>query len=485
MNSKLVLFLISLTTLALIFNCKEDPYVTQKDAALKFSVDTVMFDTVFSSVASVTKRFKAFNPYDKTVKISKIFIAKGNQSNYRINVNGQMSRTITDIELAPKDSIFIFVEVTVDPQNSNSPMIVNDSIVFITNGNIQDVNLVSFGQDVNLLNATTLTNDTVWTSNKPFLVYNSVLVDEGVHLTINEGVQLHFHNESSFLVAGTLTAQGTAENPIVFQGDRLEQDYDEIPGQWGDYIELESGGIYLLGAVHFLPGSKDNLMDYTIVKNAKIGVRVDTLASLLLPTLTIKNSIVKNMNVAALYGVGSTIRAENCVFANSGQFVTALSIGGSYEFYHCTFANYWSYSSRQTPALLLNNYYQDVNGVYQVRPLSKAYFGNCIIYGSNETEIALDAFPQGGDFEYQFDNCLMKLADDYEYPDANRFINVTKNQSPEFVDTYDENIFELDTLSPAMNAGSVGIANEVPLDYYGNSRLSDSGPDLGAFERQE
>ena len=48
--------------------------------------------------------------------------------------------------------------------------------------------------------------------------------------------------------------------------------------------------------------------------------------------------------------------------------------------------------------------------------------------------------------------------------------------------------FSLDTLSPAKDKGTPDIINlfpELELDIRGNSRLMDSGPDLGAFERIE
>lgn len=57
-----------------------------------------------------------------------------------------------------------------------------------------------------------------------------------------------------------------------------------------------------------------------------------------------------------------------------------------------------------------------------------------------------------------------------------------------FMDTDHWN-FELDTLSPALNIGSRNIINfsvlNITSDLNGISRVSDTGPDLGAYERVE
>jgi hypothetical protein len=187
-------------------------------------------------------------------------------------------------------------------------------------------------------------------------------------LTIEAGAILHFHKNSRLYVAGTIIANGTYDLPIIFQGDRLEDMYEDIPGQWD--------GIWLMA------GSMDNVFNFSEIKNAIIGIQVDTLANLSKPTLLLSNSKIENMTSAGIYAQGSTIEAFNNLITNCGQFAVALTIGGSYEFYHCTIGNYWGFSTRTTPSLLLNNYYVDVNSNIQVRPISKALFGNCIIYGN-------------------------------------------------------------------------------------------------------
>ncbi|MFO7789128.1 MAG: choice-of-anchor Q domain-containing protein [Bacteroidota bacterium] len=458
--------------------CDMEQLTTDPKDKLDFSRDTVQFDTIFTDIGSTTKFFTVINPHDKAMKLDKISLARGKQSVFRLNIDGYQTTSLSDVEISANDSLFIFVEVTINP--SANDMVEKDSVVFQANSNTQDVKLVAFGQDVHLVNGETINNDTTWTNDKPFLVYNSVLVDNDVTLQIQEGTQLHFHYGSSMLVNGSLKVFGTLDQPVVFQGDRLEDYYDDKPGQWGAWLELDGGGIYLLGGIHFLPGSKYNELNYTEVKNSIIGIRADSVVTPGTPTLTMDNCIVQHMNVAGFYGAGAHIEATNSLFSDCGQYTAALLYGGNYDFRHCTFANYFS-GTRQTSSITMNNYftYEDAGGqnVVDVRPF-EALFGNCILYGNLEEEIEIDGLEEGG-FDYLFDHCLMKTQ---LSTDNNHFNNVITNQKPEFVDKYDAYDFRLKNNSPAIDVGSVDIGNTVPVDYDGNSRLIDEAPDLGVFE---
>jgi len=459
-------------------SCDKTQYTTDPSDKLTFSTDTVQFDTIFTSIGSTTKYFTVINSNNKAISVENLRLAGGKNSVYRLNIDGYQATSLSDVEIPAGDSVFVFVELTINPAAND--MVEKDSILFTVNGNLQDVKLVAFGQNVHLIDGKTITNDTTWTNDKPFLIYNSVLVDENVTLTIQEGTQLHFHYGSSMLVNGSLKTYGTLGAPVVFQGDRLEDPYDDEPGQWGAWLELESGGIYLLGGLHFLQGSKFNELNYTEIKNSIIGLRVDSVVTPGTPTVKLNNCVIQHMNVAGLYGAGAHIEAENSVFADCGQYTAALLYGGLYDFRHCTFANYYT-GSRQNSSVVLNNYFAYENNqgtIVDARPFD-AYFGNCIIHGNLEEEINIDGVAEAG-FEYSFSHCLLKT----EQNTGNEHFNaVIVNEDPQFVDKYEMYDFHLDTLSPAINAGDPGIATSVPLDFDGNSRLSDDAPDLGAFER--
>ena len=469
MHKSLKYFLIPLLIVQLFFACEKEEFNTSVDANLAFSVDTILFDTVFTSIGSATQRFTVKNTYNKNLKISSIYLAGGESSPYRLNIDGYPGVRLDNIELREKDSLYIFVEITIDPNNSDLPLVVKDSIIFSFNNKQQDVDLIAWGQDVNIINGEIIGTET-WSNNKPYLIYNSMLVDTNSILTIEPGAILHFHKNSRLYVAGSIVANGTFESPIIFQGDRLENDYENIPGQWD--------GIWLMA------GSMDNVFNFSEIKNAIIGIQVDTMANLSKPTLLLSNSKIQNMTSAGIYAQGSTIEAFNNLITNCGQFAVALTIGGSYEFYHCTIGNYWGFSTRTTPSILLNNYYVDVNSNIQVRPINKALFGNCIIYGNKESEIYIDKYEENSTLNYKFDHTLIKVDSDFSTSDPNYFDHVIVNNDPKFKDPYNGD-FELDTLSIAKDFGKSEYGLMFPYDINIQNRNSDSGPDLGAFERIE
>lgn len=461
--------LVLLVALVYFSSCRKENIDIDSSASLSFSADTIMFDTVFTAIGSTTKSFTVTNKSSKgTIKLDRIRLAGGSDSNFRLNINGVQSSMVEDVEIFPGDSLYVFVEVTVDPNGANSPMVIEDSIEFHHNNKIQDINLVAFGQDYHLINGEFISSAT-WYNDKPYLIYNSMAVDSAETLVIEKGCQLHFHHQSSMYVLGSLQVKGTVDEPVVFQGDRLEMGFDNVPGQWGH--------------IRLLVGSFDNSIDYAIIKNAIIGIQVDSFP-VIGPSLKLSNSRIENMTAVGLYGLGAKVQANNCSFNNCGQSALELIIGGDYQFYHCTIGNYYAYGNRVAPSVLINNYYEDVNGNYNVRAIENAYFANCIVYGDKEAEIGLDMFPgTEGAFNYRFEKCLLKVDPDMEINES-RIVDCLLNQDPFFIDPGLNN-FELDTLSVAKDVADITTAQFFPVDLNGISRLSDEGPDLGAFERVE
>jgi hypothetical protein len=467
------LFIIS-ATVSIFWSCRDDGIDTDPSLRLGFSTDSLLFDTVFVNVGSATRYFKVYNNHNKRINISSITLAGGTQSNFRINVDGSSGTIIRDVEISPRDSIFVFVEVTVDPVNQSLPLIIVDSLVFNTNSNIQDVKLAAWGQDANFIYpnyADTLngiqfhliTENTTWTNDLPYVVYGLAVIAPETTLSIEEGVRVHFHNNASmiFLEGATLKANGSLEQPIYFQGDRLESFYNDVPGQWG--------------RIWFYATSKDHEINHAVIKNGTVGLHADTIGSTTNPTLTIRNTTIQNMSIAGLLAQGSHVTAENMIIANCGEHAAILALGGQYEFRHCTFANYYSLQSRRTPSLVLNNYYEDVDGKLQLREFTGISFSNSIIYGSLQEEILFDFHPDTSP-PFLFDHCLLRTQTDISGPGFNQII---LNQNPLF-HMVEENDYRLKENSPAIGAGSPDVSASVPLDILGNDRSGRS--DLGAIQ---
>ena len=273
-------------------------------------------------------------------------------------------------------------------------------------------------------------------------VGNPILIDENGNPPTNNG---------------TLIINGDLGNEVSMQGDRLDAWYENIPGQWN--------------GIHFVQGSVNSTIDYAIIKNGTTAIRADSVANSN-PTITISNTIIENMSAIGILGQGANITASNTIISKCGQYAVACNIGGTYNFTHCTFANYWDYNHRNTPSILLNNYYEGADGNIYIRDLDAANFTNCIIDGSLSTEVSFQE-QELGEFNYTFDHCLIKLDPD-ENTDNSHYINSIINQSPKFEDKM-ESDFHLTENSPAIDAG-IGPSD---IDIEGNSRNT---PDLGAYE---
>lgn len=478
-----------------VSSCRKDDILTDSNATLRFSEDTIIFDTVFVTVGSITEVFSVYNDYNQDIRISSIQLATGNSSRYRLNVDGMPGKIFSDVEIRAKDSLFIFVEVTIDPNSTATPFIVTDSIVFVTNGNVQDIDLVAWGQNAHfhrpppgysafLIDTVCPSPNMIWTDDLPHVIYGYALVPDSCTLTIEKGTNIFLHPGSGIIVltGGTLIVNGEKDSVVTFTGDRLESNYQDVPGQW-DRIHLSNISIANLnGSSVVSGGTRGSRINYAVIKNGNIGLLVDTVQGTLPDpgyTLTLENTIITNMAGSCLVGRGTKIKSGNCVFANASQYATALAYGGRYDFRHCTFANFWDHSSRTTPTLLINNFFDTY-----LRPIDSAYFGNCIVYGNIDDELGLDSMnTSGSNLNYFFDYSLVKTGSSIPITSVH-FNNAVINQDPKF--KYPEiNNYELDTLSNAKDKGNISISPPYILDIKETDRNAYLPPDCGAYERPQ
>jgi hypothetical protein len=479
-----------------VMGCKKEDFTDDPAARLEFSTDSVMFDTVFTTVGSATEVFVVYNRQNQPVRISSIRIAGGTANGYRLNVDGIPGNSFTDVEIGANDSIFIFAEVTVDPNNINSPLVVSDSIQFITNGNLQQVQLVAWGQDAyfhrpepNTPPLFFLGCGETWSNDKPHVVYGYALVDSGCALNITAGTKVHFHPGSGIIVlsSGTLNINGTTADPVILQGDRLGADFEDIAGQW-DRIWLSNitRSNLVNGTNEIGPGSRNSVIRNAVIKNGTIGLLVDTVPAPGYTTLRIENSTVRTMSFNGLTLRGSNVKAYNCVFANCGAQTANLLFGGQYEFYQCTFANYWSNGGRQDPAVTFNNYFDQ-----NVRRLD-AWFYNCIVHGNLDTEFGVDSFPRTtpGQCNFLFDHTLLKVDNTVSTANPVFFRSVIRatwnSNDPDFQDI-EANDYYPDSAAAVIDAADPSILSLDPIlgtDITGQSRPLGAGPDMGAYERK-
>lgn len=461
-------FSISLGLIALfvqLSSCKKEQFTSTSN--LSFSLDTVVFDTVFTTIGSTTQQFKIYNKDKRKLKIDEIELMGGENSPFRINFDGISSNLIKDITIDGGDSLFCFVKVTLDINGQNLPMVVEDSIRFRTNGKDQFVQLAVWGQDVyyhysNVQAGIFNLNEGIWPNDKPHLIYGAAIVDSAKTLTIPAGTQVFMHKKSILWnYKGTLHIDGDFNNKVTIQGDRLESFYDNIAGQFY--------GIYFQEA---LPSTIDNL----VIKNATVGIHVDSKdPSVTGTTVKVTNTEIQN---AASYGIllfaGTTFEAENTLVHHSGVHALLVLQGARYLFTHCNLLNYGD-GDYTYPAVGISNHFTDRFGVLTISSIPNGTFNNCVIYGYGEDQLAFDTIAAGGvTLNFDFNNTLIKGTSSSH----SMFGTSIFNSQPYFVSPSENNFKFTNTNSALSNAGNPSLS--LPNDLENNPR--NSVPDIGVYE---
>lgn len=514
---RLLSFLLCFGILLFWSSCRNDFEFSPSQGNLEFARDTIYLDTVFTNIGSSTYNLKVYNRSDDDIVIPTIQLENGINSYYRMNVDGttgldgeQEGKFFEDVELLANDSLFIFIETTIDISTLGSldnQFLYTDRILFDAGSNQQDIDVVTLvkdavfiypsrDEDTNIIETLTFDVDgdgtpdetalqgrflddseLTFTNEKPYVIYGYAGVDAGKTLTMEAGARVHFHADSGIIVTDGATLningdissdQDTLENEVIIEGDRLEPLYDDIPGQWG--------------TIWLYNGSENNTINYATIKNGTIGILAEGGQSAVNDKLTITNSQIYNFSSFGILGRATSITAENIITNNCGQSSVAATYGGKYNFTHCTIANYWNNSFRDYPALLLNDYVVDEDNTVFTNDLTEANFNNCIIYGNDNPEFTLES--AGSVFNYKFNNCLLRFNNDtlagtelYDFDDDSFYQNNVFNEDPDFEDAF-ENLMQIGESSGAININTTTFG--VDNDILGNSRTSNS-IDAGAY----
>ncbi len=367
-----------------------------------------------------------------------------NYDPFRLNADGISGSTVRDIEIGPNDSAFVFVEVTIDPAQLCSALELG-VIEFSINGNLQYVTLFAYGLDAifytptvfptNGLPAYTLIDPDpcatiTWTAEKPIVVYGYAVVDSCQRLIVEPGTQVYFHQGAGLWIfqEGSIQVGSSTGEAVVFQGDRLEPFFDEEPGQWDR--------IWILG------GTENNSFENTIIKNNFIGIQVEPSPfdpgisnSLVDNRLILRNVAIRNTSVAGIFSRNYRIEAQNLLVSSGGQNLLAATGAGQYRFDQCTFANNWSASTRQTPAVFLTNLYQVDSQTLGVGNVLNSRFRNCIFYGNGLNELGFDFETSSASVDLDINNALIRMQeDDFLELDQSYFSgNILVGNDPGFV----------------------------------------------------
>jgi hypothetical protein len=436
-----------------------DPLANPVTGPVAFSSDTVSFDTVFSSVGSVTLEFRAINRGDNPLLIDRIYLGGGTGSPFRLNIDGVPSVSSGEIILAEGDSLFVFVDVTIDPANEDNPVAVLDSVVFESGSFTDRVILEAWGQDIWLLEDET-TGTATWTEGKPYVISGSFLVDTSAVLVMGPGTRVFFHHNAKMTVAGTLITMGDVEKPVVFASERLEEGYKDVPGYWK--------------GITFIDYSRNNVLGSTDIRNAEISVKVSG-SETKKPDILLVNVSLMHNSVASLVAKNAQVLAVNSIFAHSGFSTVSLTEGGTYEFIHCTMASRWEYSFRSEPVMYIGK------GAGELPEVSVI---NTAVTGTLNNELFIDAVPSEVTGTFYADSSLIKVdTTGSAWYVRGLFKEVQTSPLPRYIDesAYD---YRPDTLSPLLDVAGRSESVAWSKDIRNMPRPTGAGPDIGAYERQ-
>ena len=480
--------------------CEPKEDLVQTTGSLEFSTDSVKFDTVFTTVTTVTKRLWVYNRNAGAVRVERIGLA--NQTTtlpYQLIVNGDAGSAASGVIIRGRDSLLVLVKATLGDNNANKPFLLTDQLQFRTNGIDQRVQLVAYGQNAYFHDGETLTCNAVWRDDKPHVIYNSVLVNTGCTLRILPGTRVYSHAGSAILVQGRLlvntgadfvpgtgatdTVKANNRNIVRFLSDRREPFYDNIPGQW-------------LG-IQLNAGSTGNVIRYAEIKNASFGVVLNNPDNVQPTDVTLDNDVIQNIsgNNLSFASGGKTfvgggvisysgkVTATNCLFTNCGEYAV-VGIGGVYDLNFCTIANYTPSFRRETASLAFTNELEISTGIVK-RPTSVSV-RNSIVWGSFIDELLVNNYA-----EYALLSIRNSLLRTKEYATTTAVtggsgVNLI-NTDPLFLRTallYSKPNYRLQDASPATTPRRAPAGPVPSRDLLNLPRLNLNAPSLGAYEHK-
>lgn len=478
MNTRNIILLISFVCL-LISCTDDDSFSLSKSDILTFSSDTISMDTVFSTVPTSTRTFWVYNRAGDGIRCSKIRLVRGNQTGFRINVDGEYlspstGYQISNVEIRKNDSIRVFVELTSPESGKTDPQLLEDELVFtLESGVEQKIALNAYTWDANLLKNVYIKNDTtIGNGIKPTVIYGGLTVDSCATLNIASGSTIYFHGDAGINVYGRIISEGTPDKNIILRGDRTDKmfdylPYDNVSGQW-------------LG-IHFYESSYDNKIYYTDIHSTFNGIVCDS-SDVSRSKLQLYNSTVHNCQGYGVKSENCLIDMRNCQISNTLNDCVAI-YGGCVTIRQCTLAQFYPFDSNRGDALYFSNFSGE-----RYLPLLKMDCLNSIVTGyANDVISGVRMDDETKEFNYRFINSLLRTekAEDEEniinviYEDIEDTATVSGEKNFVLVDI-DKQRYNFHLKEKSLAVDSANIEYSLPEDRDGKQR--DERPDIGCYE---
>lgn len=465
-----------------LFACQENTISDNPTLQLAFSHDTMLFDTVFTAMGSSTRKIMVYNPNKNAVNIEQVSMKNGNY--FHINLDGENKiENLRNLVVRGGDSLFLFVRAYIDPLDENSPVLIEDNIAFRVNGNIQHITLQAYGQNIEKIQGhkgLKIYPSLHLTSTKPYVIYDTVVVSG--ELVIDKGTTVYMHEGALMHAYGSVYAEGSKDEPIIFRGDRTDRIFDSVPyrmvsGQWdGLYLLYDGQG-----------STPEYRLNYVEVLSGSVGLYAYSSDMNKCPHMSLKNSRIHNHSIYGLILQNIDAEVINCEISNCASYCVYLA-GGKHDFIHNTIAAYYGY-----PYTTLNIHQnlipEDVAAVY-INNLSKKMaktetsFKNCIITGGRGNNLVV-ATPLPDNYNGEFVGNYLR-ADSLPKAFAKDNVYATEADSMVFkniyylYNEYHYYDFGLDSLSPARGIADSITSLSYPIDRAGRQRKAKA--DAGCYE---
>jgi hypothetical protein len=374
----------------------DDSFTTSPTATLSFSTDSVIMDTIFSTIGSRTYDFWVYNRSRSGLRLQSVRLRNGNQTGFRVNVDGSyldntIGSVVNDLEVRKGDSIRVFVELTAPENGSEVARQIDDDLVFLLESGVeQRVCLRGFSWDALLWRDVIVSHDSLIESVKPIVIYGGLRIDSTATLTIRN-TTLYFHDQAGIDVFGTLKTDS-----VVLRGDRLDHlfdylPYDRVSGQWR--------------GVHIHSSSFGNRLINTEIRSAEYGLVCDSAAfEEGHQRLYMEQSVVHNCKGPGLQAFNSNVGLLRCQFSNTLGDCVAF-YGGIAVMEQCTLAQFYPFSADRGAALRFTNFYDG-----QPYPLYAMQMTGSIVTGYGDDVVMGETMPDDSltAFSYYFENTLLR-----------------------------------------------------------------------------
>lgn len=471
----------SLHLCILLASCiNDDTFSVSSADRLTFSQDTVRVDTVFSRTPSSTRTFWVYNRTANALRCSNIRLAGGNQTGFRVNVNGvylgaSQGYQINDEELRRGDSLRVFVEATLPLNGKATPQCVTDDLVFrLESGTEQRVVLEAWGWDAEQRNGMTIERDTVLRSDLPLVLAGDIEVKAGATLTIPAGQTLYFNSGCGMTVYGRLLCLGEPGSEVTLRGSRLDRmfpylPYDGVSGQWhGIRFALESYG---------------NELRFTDIHSACDAIVCDS-SDTSATKLTLDAATVHNNKGCGVMATDCRIVAHNTLISNTLGDCLSLT-GGETELNGVTLAQFYPYDANRGAALRLTEAARDSLS----RSPMAFTMSNTIVTGYDD-DVLFASVSDSTLRRFTFSHCLLRtpaIADSLMRLESVVYENIEDTvvagwKNFRLVDL-DQQRYDFHLAPASLAAGSASPLTSLPTDRDALPRKET--PSMGCYEAQE